>query len=409
MSAAPLDIDAVRAQFPLLRQEAHGKPLVYLDTAATSQKPQVVIDAISAHYLNDNANIHRAVYALAARATTAYEHARKQVATFLNAPSEDEIIFVRGATEAINLVAQSFVRPMLKAGDEILVTEMEHHANIVPYQMIAEAVGAKVIAAPITDDGDLDLAAFEACITDRTVFMGVVHVSNAIGTVNPIEKICALARDRGIPILVDGAQSVQHGPIDLKALDCDFFAFSGHKVYAPTGTGVLWGKLAHLNAMPPYQGGGDMIKDVDFSGTTFADAPARFEAGTPNIAGAVGLGAAVEWLGNLGMEAVAAHEHAITEALVKAIDGIDGVRIVGRPKLRASAVSFLVDGLHPSDVGSLLDNYGVAVRTGHHCAQPLMTRFGISGTARCSIGIYNTLDDVARLEAALRRIVEKFV
>jgi cysteine desulfurase/selenocysteine lyase len=403
-----LDVAAVRAQFPLLQQTANGKPLVYLDTAATSQKPQVVIDAVNGHYAKDNANIHRAVYQLAARATNAYEAARKQLATFLNAPSSEELVFVRGATEGINLVAHSFVRPRLKAGDEILVTEMEHHANIVPWQLIAAQVGAKVVAAPMTDNGDLDMDAFVERINANTKFIGVVHVSNAIGTVNPIHDICALARERGIPILVDGAQSVQHGPVDLQALDCDFFAFSGHKVYAPTGTGVLWGKAEHLAAMPPYQGGGDMIRTVDFGGTTFADPPARFEAGTPNIAGAVGLGAAVEWLSALGMQAVADHEHAVTEALVAAIDRIDGAHVVGRPKQRASAVSFKVDGLHHSDIGSLLDQYGVAVRTGHHCAQPLMTRFGISGTARCSIGVYNTLQDVERFEAALGRIVERF-
>lgn len=398
------DVQAVRAQFPLLRQSAHGKPLVYLDTAATSQKPQAVIDAVSGHYNNDNANIHRAVYDLAARATSAYENARAQIAKFMNAPSTDEVVFVRGATEAINLVAQSFVRPKLQPGDEILVTEMEHHANIVPWQMIAQQTGAKVVAAPITDDGDLDMTAFVDRINAKTKFIGVVHVSNAIGTVNPIDEICALARTHGIPILVDGAQSIQHGPVDLQALDCDFFAFSGHKVYAPTGTGVLWGKAEHLAHMPPYQGGGDMIRTVDFGGTTFAEPPARFEAGTPNIAGAVGLGAAVEWLGALGLDAVAAHEHTITEAIVAAIDSVEGAHVIGRPKFRASAVSFGIDGLHHSDVGSLLDQYGIAVRTGHHCAQPLMTRLGITGTARCSVGVYNTLGDVERLQAALERM-----
>lgn len=403
-----LDIAAVRAQFPLLQQTANGKPLVYLDTAATSQKPQVVIDAIDQHYLNDNANIHRAVYAIAARATSQYEQARAQVARFLNAPSTDEIVFVRGATEAINLIAHSFVRPRLTAGDEILVTEMEHHANIVPWQLIAEQTGAKVVAAPITDAGDLDMTAFAERINGNTRFIGAVHVSNAIGTVNPVHAICALARQHAIPVLIDGAQSVQHTPIDVQDLGCDFFVFSGHKLYAPTGTGALWGKAEHLAAMPPYQGGGDMIRTVDFGGTTFADPPARFEAGTPNIAGTVGLGAAVAWLDELGMAAVAAHEHAVTEALVAAIDGIDGAHVIGRPAQRASAVSFAVDGLHHSDVGSLLDQYGVAVRTGHHCAQPLMTRFGLSGTARCSVGVYNTLEDVERFAAALARVVRLF-
>ena len=400
----PFDAARARAQFPIFEDAA----LVFLDSAASAQKPQAVLDALAHHYQRDNANIHRGVYDLSARATAAYEAARARVAAFLGAASPDEIVFTRGATEAINLVAQSFVRPRLGPGDEILVTEMEHHANIVPWQLIAEATGAVVVPAPVTDAGDLDLDAFAARVSSRTKFISVVHVSNAIGTVNPIADIIEIAKKNGIPTLIDAAQSVTHVPLDVQALGCDFLAFSGHKLYGPTGIGALYGRAELLAAMPPYQGGGDMIERVSFSGTTFAAPPARFEAGTPHIAGAVGLGAAIDWLTAQGLADVAAHEATLLHAALKALDGLAGVHVVGRPRERASVISFLVDGLHPSDVGTLLDGYGIAVRTGHHCAWPLMDRLGVPGTTRLSVGVYNTLADIERFSRALTRIVERF-
>ena len=400
----PFDAARARAQFPIFEDAA----LVFLDSAASAQKPQAVLDALAHHYQRDNANIHRGVYDLSARATAAYEAARARVAAFLGAASPDEIVFTRGATEAINLVAQSFVRPRLGPGDEILVTEMEHHANIVPWQLIAEATGAVVVPAPVTDAGDLDLDAFAARVSSRTKFISVVHVSNAIGTVNPIADIIEIAKKNGIPTLIDAAQSVTHVPLDVQALGCDFLAFSGHKLYGPTGIGALYGRAELLAAMPPYQGGGDMIERVSFSGTTFAAPPARFEAGTPHIAGAVGLGAAIDWLTAQGLADVAAYEATLLDAALEALDALAGVHVVGRPRERASVISFLVDGLHPSDVGTLLDGYGIAVRTGHHCAWPLMDRLGVPGTTRLSVGVYNTLDDIERFSRALTRIVERF-
>ncbi|MCB9546839.1 MAG: cysteine desulfurase [Myxococcales bacterium] len=400
----PFDAARARARFPIFEDAA----LVFLDSAASAQKPQAVLDALAHHYQRDNANIHRGVYDLSARATAAYEAARARVAAFLGAASPDEIVFTRGATEAINLVAQSFVRPRLGPGDEILVTEMEHHANIVPWQLIAEATGAVVVPAPVTDAGDLDLDAFAARVSSRTKFISVVHVSNAIGTVNPIADIIEIAKKNGIPTLIDAAQSVTHVPLDVQALGCDFLAFSGHKLYGPTGIGALYGRAELLAAMPPYQGGGDMIERVSFSGTTFAAPPARFEAGTPHIAGAVGLGAAIDWLTAQGLADVAAYEATLLDAALEALDALAGVHVVGRPRERASVISFLVDGLHPSDVGTLLDGYGIAVRTGHHCAWPLMDRLGVPGTTRLSVGVYNTLDDIERFSRALTRIVERF-
>ncbi|MEZ4464805.1 MAG: cysteine desulfurase [bacterium] len=399
----PFDAARARARFPIFEDEA----LVFLDSAASAQKPQAVLDALDHHYKRDNANIHRGVYDLSARATAAYEAARAKVAGFLGAAHPDEIVFTRGATEAINLVAQSFVRPRLGPGDEILVTEMEHHANIVPWQLIAEATGAVVVPAPVTDAGDLDLDAFVARVSPRTKFISVVHVSNAIGTVNPIADIVEIAKKNGIPTLIDAAQSVTHIPVDVRALGCDFLAFSGHKLYGPTGIGALYGRAELLAAMPPYQGGGDMIERVSFSGTTFAAPPARFEAGTPHIAGAVGLGAAIDWLTAQGLADVAAHEATLLDAALATLDGLAGVHVVGRPRERASVISFLVDGLHPSDVGTLLDGYGIAVRTGHHCAWPLMDRLGVP-TTRLSVGVYNTLADIERFTRALTRIVERF-
>ena len=400
----PFDAARARAQFPIFEDAA----LVFLDSAASAQKPQAVLDALAHHYQRDNANIHRGVYDLSARATAAYEAARARVAAFLGAASPDEIVFTRGATEAINLVAQSFVRPRLGPGDEILVTEMEHHANIVPCHLIAQPTGAVVVPAPVTDAGDLDLDAFAARVSSRTKFISVVHVSNAIGTVNPIADIIEIAKKNGIPTLIDAAQSVTHVPLDVQALGCDFLAFSGHKLYGPTGIGALYGRAELLAAMPPYQGGGDMIERVSFSGTTFAAPPARFEAGTPHIAGAVGLGAAIDWLTAQGLADVAAYEATLLDAALEALDALAGVHVVGRPRERASVISFLVDGLHPSDVGTLLDGYGIAVRTGHHCAWPLMDRLGVPGTTRLSVGVYNTLADIERFSRALTRIVERF-
>lgn len=409
MSApAAFDVAAVRAQFPILQQTVHGKPLTYLDSAATAQKPQAVLDALLGHYTRDNANIHRAVYQIGERATSAYEAARGTVQRFLNAPDERECVFVRGATEGLNLVASCFLKPRLQPGDEILVTALEHHANIVPWQMAADATGAKVVPAPVDANGDLIWSAFVERVTERTKFIAVGHVSNAIGAVMPVDEICALARERGIPVAIDGAQAVPHGPVDVQALGCDFYAFSGHKLYGPTGIGVLWGRGELLSAMPPYQGGGDMIDVVSFEGTTFADIPARFEAGTPHIAGAVGLAAAIEWFMALDPAAVAAHEHTVVEAIVEALSGIPQVRLIGEPKQRAGVVSFLVDGLHPHDLGTLLDRYGVCVRVGHHCAQPAMREFDVDATVRASVGVYNTVEDAAVLAEALKRIIRLF-
>jgi cysteine desulfurase/selenocysteine lyase len=398
------DPQAIKAQFPILAQTVNGKPLTYLDSAATTQKPQAVIDALVHHYSADNANIHRAVYQLGERSTTAYEAARGSVQRFLNAPEAREIIFTRGATEALNLVASSFLKPRIQPGDEVLVGALEHHANIVPWQM----AGATVVAAPVDANGDLIWDAFVALIGPRTKLISVGQVSNAIGSTLPVERICALARERGIPTVVDGAQAAPHGPVDVQAIGCDFFTFSGHKVYAPTGIGALWGRAELLSAMPPYQGGGDMIDTVTFARSTFAEIPARFEAGTPHIAGAVGLGAALEWLMALDLNAVAAHEQRVTQAIVDAIEPIEQVRLIGRPSERGSVVSFLVDGLHPHDLGTLLDQYGVCVRVGHHCAQPAMQQFGVDATVRASVGVYNTVEDAAVLADALKRIIRLF-
>lgn len=407
-SRPTLDVSAIRAQFPILRQTPHGQPLVYLDSAATSHKPQAVVDAIARHYFNDNANIHRAVYQLGERATAAYEHARAIVARALNAASVSEVIFTRGATEAINLVAYSFARPRLQPGDEIVVSAIEHHANIVPWQLVAKAAGARVIPAPVDANGDLDFPAFEALLGPRTRLVAMVQVSNALGTVMPVAEVCAAARARGIPVLIDGAQAMPHGGTDVQALGADFYVFSGHKVYGPTGSGALWAKAEHLEAMPPWQGGGDMIETVSFTETTFAPPPARFEAGTPAIAEAVGLGAALEWLGALDRQAVAAHEAALTEATVAALSAIPAVRLIGTPKHRGAVVSFTVDGLHPQDVGTLLDRYGICVRVGHHCAQPALQCFGVDATVRASFGVYNTLDEVAFFADRLAHLVSRF-
>jgi cysteine desulfurase/selenocysteine lyase len=406
--APALDVARIRADFPILATRVHGKPLVYLDNAATTQKPRPVIEAITRYYTDENANVHRGVHWLSARATEAFDAARARVARFIGAAAPAEIVFVRGTTEAINLVAQSFGRTFLRAGDEVLITGMEHHANIVPWQLLRDQAGVVLRVAPITDAGELDLEAFGRLLGERTKLVSVVHVSNALGTVNPVRRIVELAHARGIPVLVDGAQSVAHLQVDVQALDCDFFAFSGHKLLGPTGVGVLYGKERLLDRMPPYQGGGDMISSVTFERSTWAPLPSKFEAGTPHIAGAVGLGAALEYLGSIGLNAIAAHEDELLRYATERVAAFPGARIVGTAREKASILSFALDGIHPHDVGTVLDHEGVAIRAGHHCAQPVMQRFGVAATIRASFALYNTTDEVDALVRALGRVREVF-
>jgi cysteine desulfurase/selenocysteine lyase len=404
---APFDAAARRADFPALDQQVYGKPLVYLDSAATTQKPRAVIDAISRFYERDNANVHRGVHALSERATRAFEGARATVARFLNADRR-EVIFVRGATEAINLVAQSFGRQRVGAGDEIVVTTLEHHSNIVPWQMLAGAVGARVVPAPVDDGGDLDLAALDRLLGPRVRLLAVTQVSNALGTVTPLPAIIALARARGIPVLVDGAQGAPHLGVDVRALGADFYVFSGHKLYGPTGIGVLWGKREHLEAMPPWQGGGDMIRSVTFEKSTWNDLPYKFEAGTPDIAGAVGLAAALDYVNAIGLPAIGASEAALLREAEAALRSIPGVRLIGTPRHRAGVLSFMVGDIHPHDLATIVDRQGVAIRAGHHCAQPLMRRFGLPATARASFALYSTPSDVEALVRALHAAIKVF-
>jgi cysteine desulfurase/selenocysteine lyase len=403
-----IDLERVRADFPILSETFHGKPLVYLDNAATTQKPLAVIDALSHYYRTSNANVHRAIYALGARATDAYEGAREKVRRFVNAAQAREILFVRGTTEAINLVAHSFVRPRLGPGDEVLVSHMEHHSNIVPWQLVCGLTGARVRVIPITDAGELDLERFDELLSPRTKLVAVVHVSNALGTVNPVEEIVRRAHARGVPVLVDGAQAAAHLPIDVQALGADFYAFSGHKLYGPTGIGALYGRAEHLEAMPPWHGGGDMIREVRFEGTTFAGLPNKFEAGTPDIAGAVGLGAAIDYLNGLGLAEVAAHEDALTRYALERLRELPGLRFVGTAAKRGPVVSFELGDAHPHDVATVLDMEGVAIRAGHHCAQPIMDRFGVPATARASFALYNTRSEVDVLITALHKVAEMF-
>jgi cysteine desulfurase/selenocysteine lyase len=399
----------VKADFPTLQQTINQKPLVYLDSAATTQKPQCVIDALNAYYQNDNANIHRAVYELGQRATQHYEEARQKVASFIKAPESREIIFVRGATEAINLVAHSFVAPRLQPGDEVLITHLEHHANIVPWQLICEQKGALLKVIPVDDQGDLIMDAIPDLISERTRFMAFAHISNALGTVNPVKELCEIAQKHHIPTLIDGAQAIAHTPLDVQALGCDFYVFSGHKLYAPTGIGVLYGRADLLSNMPPYQGGGDMIDEVRFEKTTYAPIPSRFEAGTPHIAGAYGLGIAIDYLQSIGLDKIQAYETDLVEYGAKRLQEVPGLRLIGTPKHRASALSFVIEGAHCHDIGTLLDGYGVSVRVGHHCAQPIMRHFDVSATTRASIGIYNTHADLDHLVESLKRIVDFFL
>jgi cysteine desulfurase/selenocysteine lyase len=401
------DAERARKDFPILHQMVHGKPLVFLDSAASAQKPRPVIDAISRFYATDYANIHRGVYDLSVRATEAVEDARRKVARFIGADPQ-EIVFVRNATEAINLVAATFGRKHVREGDEVLITHMEHHANIVPWQRLCEERGAALRVAPIDDRGQLILEAFEALLTPRTRIAAVTHVSNALGTVNPIEEIVGLAHARDIPVLVDGAQAVPHGRVDVRELDCDFYAFSGHKLFGPSGIGVLYGKAAQLAAMPPYMGGGEMILSVSFDETIYKEPPYRFEAGTPDIAGAVGLGAAIDYLEAQDLDAVAAYERELLAYADQALSSIPGIRLIGTAEHKASAISFVMDGVHPHDIGTILDREGIALRTGHHCAQPVMQRFGIPATARASLALYNTRADVDALVSALQEVREVF-
>jgi cysteine desulfurase / selenocysteine lyase len=406
--AARLDVAKIREDFPVLRQKVHGKPLVYLDNAATSQKPLPVIDAEKRFYENDNSNIHRGVHELSERATRAYEETRVKVQRFLNAAEAREIIFVRSTTEAINLVAQSYGRKNLGKGDEILITAMEHHSNIVPWQMLCEEKGAKLRVGPMNDCGELILDEFSKLLGPRTKFVSVAHVSNALGTINPVEKIIELAHARNIPVLVDGAQAAPHREVDVRALGCDFYAFSGHKVFGPTGIGVLFGKAKLLEAMPPYQGGGDMISSVTFEKTIYNVIPQKFEAGTPNIAGVVGLGAAIDYLNSLGFENLAAYEEELLIYATQAIAKIPGVRIIGTAKEKSAVISFVMEGIHPHDVGTVLDQEGIAVRTGHHCAQPVMQRFGVPATTRASMAFYNTREEIDALVAGIQKVKEVF-
>ncbi len=405
---AALDVERIRADFPALHQEVHGRPLVYLDNAATTQKPRRVIDAVSRFYEYDCANVHRGVHLLSQRATVAYERARTTIRKFIGAADSREIVFTRGTTEAINLVASSFVRPRLEPGDEILITGMEHHSNIVPWQLLCAATGAVLKVVPITDSGEIELDRYEELLSDRTRFVAVVQVSNALGTVNPVKRMIEIAHARNIPVLVDGAQAVPHARIDVRDLDCDFYAFSGHKIYGPTGIGALYGKREHLLGMIPYQGGGDMILSVTWEKTSYAEPPHRFEAGTPNIEGAIGLAAALDYLDSLGLDAVAAHESELLETATAAVLAIPGIRLVGAARHRAGALSFVMKGVHPHDIGTILDSEGVAIRAGHHCAQPVMQRFNISATVRASFGVYNTIDEVQRLVDGLHKVKEVF-
>ena len=406
--ATAFDVERVRRDFPILGQRVHGKPLVYLDNAATTQKPQAVIDAMVRSYAEDNANIHRGVHLLSERATRAYEEAREKVRGFLGAADAREIIFVRGTTEAINMVAQTFGRANIGRGDEVLVTEMEHHSNIVPWQLICEERGAQLKVIPITDEGELRLDLVDSLISERTRIVAVVHVSNSLGTVNPIASIVEKAHARGVPVLVDGAQAVAHMPVDVQALGCDFYALSGHKLFGPTGIGVLWGRLPLLEKMPPYQGGGDMISSVSFAKTTYNVVPNKFEAGTPNIAGSVGLGAAIDYLSGIDFAAMQAYESELLAYGTRALSAVPGIRMVGTASRKASILSFVMEDVHPHDIGTILDQEGVAIRTGHHCTQPLMERMCVPATARASLALYNTKDEIDALVGALGRVREIF-
>ena len=406
--AAALDVERIREDFPILQRLVREHRLVYLDSAATTQKPRAVLDALARYYAHGNANIHRGVYVLSEEATAAYDAARVKVQRFLNAAASREIIFTRNTTESINLVAQSFGRRNIGPGDEIVITHMEHHSNIVPWQLLCEQVGARLRVAPIDDSGTLQLDALEGLLGPRTRLVSVVHLSNSLGTINPVEDIVAMARARDIPVLIDGSQAVYHMPVDVQALGCDFYVCTGHKLYGPTGIGVLYGREALLEQMPPYQGGGDMIRSVTFEKTTYADLPHKFEAGTPHIAGAVGLGAAVDYIQGIGFEALQGHESDLLAYGTAALAEVKGLRIIGTAARKASILAFVMKGAHPHDVGTIVDTEGVAIRTGHHCTQPVMDRYGVPATARASVAMYNTREEIDALVRALHRVREMF-
>ena len=402
------DVEKVRAEFPILERKVHGKPLVYLDNAASSQKPRAVIDAITDYYSRYHSNIHRGVHTLSEEATAAYEAARAKVRDFLKAPSEHEVIFVRGTTEAINLVAQAYARPKFGPGDEILVSEMEHHSNIIPWQVVCEQTGARLVVAPMNDAGELIVEEYEKRLTSRTRLVALAHVSNAIGTLNPVAELVQLAHEHGAVVVVDGAQAVPHVPVDVTELGCDFYAFSGHKMYGPTGTGALWGRMDLLEDMPPYETGGSMIRTVSFEKTTYNRVPAMFEAGTPDISGAIVLGVAIDWLTQLDIEALGAHEAELLELATEAIAELPQVRIVGHARERVGVLSFNIGDVHAHDVGTILDQEGIAVRAGHHCAQPLMQHYGVPATTRVSFAAYNTRAEIDGLVSGLKRVLEIF-
>jgi cysteine desulfurase/selenocysteine lyase len=408
ITPSTFDFARVRADFPILSTEVRGKPLTFLDNGATSQKPASVIEATDRYYRMENSNIHRGVHYLSEQATDAYESARVKTAKFIGAPDQDEIIFVRGATEGINLIAHGFVETQLCAGDEILITHMEHHANIVPWQIAAEKTGAILKVVPVLDSGDLDMEAYAALLSDKTKLVSVVHISNSLGTINPVREIIDQAHARDIPVLLDGCQSVPHMPVDMAEIDCDFFVFSSHKVFASTGTGVLWGKREWLEKFPPYQSGGDMIERVDFEGTTYKGIPGKFEAGTPHIEGVISLSAAIDYVWNLDRVGALAHEKALLKDATAKLSAIDGLRIIGTSADKASILSFVIDEIHPHDIGTFLDADGVAVRAGHHCTQPLLKRFGVPATARASFAFYNDFDDVDRLVTAVTKMQRFF-
>jgi len=401
---APFDVERIRADFPLLSRTVNGKPLIYFDNANTSQKPRAVIEAVDDFYRRFNANVSRAVHTLGEEATTAYEATRDKLARFINAPSRDEIVFTSGTTQAINLVAYSYLLPRLQPGDEIVVTTMEHHANIVPWQLLGDRVGVKLKVAPITEKGELIVEKFVDLLTPRVKLAGVVHVSNVLGTINPIAELARAARRRGIPLLVDGSQALPHMPVDVRALGCDFYAMTGHKMFGPTGTGALWARKELLRDMPPFFGGGEMIREVRFDGTTYADPPHRFEAGTPNIAGFIGLGAAIDYMNSVGRERIAAWERELLDYATAALKTVPGLRIFGEAEHKAAVISFLIDGAHAHDLATLLDHEGIAVRSGHHCAHPLMQFYGVPATARASLAFYNTREEVDRFVEAIGKV-----
>ncbi len=408
MTSQHFDVEAVRRDFPILSREIGGKPLVYLDSAATSQKPQVVIDALVAYYSDINANVHRGVHTLSQEATDAYEGGRSRVRQFINAAEDAEIIFTRGTTEGINLVAQTLGAQRAEQGSEVIISNMEHHSNVVPWQILCEQRGARLRVVPINEDGELLMDEYEKLLGPQTALVSIVHMSNALGTINPVKDIVAMAHSHGVPVLLDGAQAAPHLSVDVRDLDCDFYAFSGHKLFGPTGIGVLYGKRELLESMPPYQGGGEQIKSVTYEKTIYNDLPYKFEAGTPHIAGVVGLGAAIDYVNDIGLERAAAYEHELLEYGTEQLQAIEGLRLIGTARQKASVLSFLLDNIHPHDIGTVLDTQGIAIRTGHHCAQPLMQRFQIPATARASLAFYNTKAEIDALVEGIHRTFEVF-